>query len=637
MLVTSSYGLGELVVSGQVTPDSFIINKEKKRVIRKELGTKEKELVMGKKGERTALVDVPDHLRKKYSLSDDQLQALSHLAVQVENHYGYPQDIEWAYANERFYLLQAGPITTLNKTEQVSFKDLSKTQIKILDDLLEHYPEAPTPLDYAIVTMSYQALLDRGEELGVRFTKATEMMEMNHQGVIHLHPPKMKITWKLFFLPAKLWKATKDLDRRWKAMEKEVHAHLDEMRALAVKNLSTQALIKEFHRLFDLAEKVSHLRFYYIVNATLLPLFTLSTILKMVTSKKDRPALSDVITTDLDFITSVIDKKLSALALEIAQNPEVKEFILNGDYQNITDFQSKISEYPNGNQIWNNIQHFLDEFGFRTEKMYQPFISKSWLEDQMYFLDILKATLNDPQLKERKRKKEERKGQHQLWLLSIEKKLKGPMKKLFAKNYQALRNIYIYREATVFFIESIFYYGRKIINEIGERLVEEGTLENAKDVIYLRKEELDLNVGKQMDHQLIKQRKDNMGINKATWKQSIIQLSGKIENNSDGITGISGSNGLAEGPVGIITNVDDFKKLKQGDILVCQYTDPTWTPLFGIAAAVVSDTGGPVSHAAIVAREYGIPAVLGTKIGTTTLREGEYVVVDGTTGKVMRK
>lgn len=72
-------------------------------------------------------------------------------------------------------------------------------------------------------------------------------------------------------------------------------------------------------------------------------------------------------------------------------------------------------------------------------------------------------------------------------------------------------------------------------------------------------------------------------------------------------------------------------------MLVCQYTDPAWTPLFGIAAAIVADTGGPLSHAAIVAREYEIPAVLGTKIGTSMLRDGELVIVDGMTGKVFRK
>ncbi|WP_459930563.1 PEP-utilizing enzyme [Desulfosporosinus burensis] len=71
-------------------------------------------------------------------------------------------------------------------------------------------------------------------------------------------------------------------------------------------------------------------------------------------------------------------------------------------------------------------------------------------------------------------------------------------------------------------------------------------------------------------------------------------------------------------------------------ILVCPYTDPTWTPLFGMVAAVVADTGGPLSHAAIVAREYSIPAVLGTKVGTKFFQEDEVILVNGEDGSVHR-
>jgi len=105
----------------------------------------------------------------------------------------------------------------------------------------------------------------------------------------------------------------------------------------------------------------------------------------------------------------------------------------------------------------------------------------------------------------------------------------------------------------------------------------------------------------------------------------------------DTLQGISGSPGFVEGPAQIIMSVHDFNKLKKGDILVCPYTDPTWTPLFGMAAAVVADTGGSLSHAAIVAREYGIPAVLGTKVGTSNIKTGEIVVVDGSGGRVYKK
>jgi len=86
--------------------------------------------------------------------------------------------------------------------------------------------------------------------------------------------------------------------------------------------------------------------------------------------------------------------------------------------------------------------------------------------------------------------------------------------------------------------------------------------------------------------------------------------------------------------VRIIHDLSEFGKLKQGEILVCKYTDPVWTPLFTIAKAVVSDTGGPLSHSAIVAREYNIPAVLGCGNATKVLSDGQEIIVNGDEGIV---
>jgi phosphoenolpyruvate synthase/pyruvate phosphate dikinase len=100
------------------------------------------------------------------------------------------------------------------------------------------------------------------------------------------------------------------------------------------------------------------------------------------------------------------------------------------------------------------------------------------------------------------------------------------------------------------------------------------------------------------------------------------------------VTGAPASGGRATGPVRIVRDAADFRLLRTGDVLVCPYTNPAWTPLFQRAAAVVVDSGGIGSHAAIVAREYGIPAVMGTVTGTTVLAEGQQISVDGDTGRV---
>ncbi|MBB5958625.1 pyruvate,water dikinase [Saccharothrix tamanrassetensis] len=101
------------------------------------------------------------------------------------------------------------------------------------------------------------------------------------------------------------------------------------------------------------------------------------------------------------------------------------------------------------------------------------------------------------------------------------------------------------------------------------------------------------------------------------------------------LTGTPGSVGLATGPVRVVLGPDDFARVRPGDVLVCRTTEPAWTPLFGVVAAVVTETGGLLSHAAIVAREQGLPAVLAVPDATTVLPDGATVEVDGSTGRIV--
>jgi pyruvate,water dikinase len=102
----------------------------------------------------------------------------------------------------------------------------------------------------------------------------------------------------------------------------------------------------------------------------------------------------------------------------------------------------------------------------------------------------------------------------------------------------------------------------------------------------------------------------------------------------DEIHGFAASNGVAEGPARIVKSVDEIGRLRRGDILVCQVTNPTWAPIFQKIAGAVSDIGGSMSHAAIVAREYGLPAVVGTGTATSRIRDGQRIRVDGARGIV---
>ena len=111
-------------------------------------------------------------------------------------------------------------------------------------------------------------------------------------------------------------------------------------------------------------------------------------------------------------------------------------------------------------------------------------------------------------------------------------------------------------------------------------------------------------------------------------------LTAESQPDSREIKGFAASNGVAEGVARVVKSVDEIARLRHGDILVCQVTNPTWAPVFQKIAAAVSDIGGSMSHAAIVAREYGLPAVVGTGTATQAIKDGQRIRVDGGRGVV---
>ena len=185
---------------------------------------------------------------------------------------------------------------------------------------------------------------------------------------------------------------------------------------------------------------------------------------------------------------------------------------------------------------------------------------------------------------------------------------------------------------------------RRALLELGSRLKDAGVIPEAFDVFHLRLDEL----RKIHDPaRLAEDERQRLGDLVRTRMLAREQLSavrmvdyaaifGRPKRNPAAlVTGTPACAGRATGAVRVILGPEDFGTLAPGDILVCPYTNPAWTPLFQRAAAVVVDTGGIGSHAAIVAREIGIPAVMGTGDGTRVLATGQRVVVDGTVGTVV--
>lgn len=131
--------------------------------------------------------------------------------------------------------------------------------------------------------------------------------------------------------------------------------------------------------------------------------------------------------------------------------------------------------------------------------------------------------------------------------------------------------------------------------------------------------------------EIIRRRDEKSALAAKVWEASKLLV---FDRNGPVLKGVSGSGGSAVGKACVIRGPKEFYKMKKGDILVCHLTDPEWTPLFKLAGAVVADTGSALSHAAIVAREYNIPAVLGVGFATARFKDGDRIWVDGEKGEV---
>ena len=189
---------------------------------------------------------------------------------------------------------------------------------------------------------------------------------------------------------------------------------------------------------------------------------------------------------------------------------------------------------------------------------------------------------------------------------------------------------------------------RRLVLELGRRLVEAGTLTAAEDVFWLTRAEIEAEFARPTGSrsEQIEQRKAAWrGQRRATppqvlpkgrWTMLFDSMLPAASETQTGrvIRGIGGSAGKVTGPARVLSGPADFDQMRPGDILVAQITTPAWTTLFAMAGGVVTDVGGPLSHSSIVAREYGIPAVLGTGVATRRITSGEQITVDGDAGTV---
>ena len=362
-----------------------------------------------------------------------------------------------------------------------------------------------------------------------------------------------------------------------------------------------------------------------------------------------------------DLMIGIKGNKTTEAALELfklSRMPETVRGLFEGsDVSRFEEFETELAKYPDGQDYLARVNRFLDAYGHRGMKdldMGYP----SWGEDRSYVYQMIKSYLQfgpddiDPvkqfELSVAKRQ--------ELIKIAKERLSKKPIDRifpvrrwLFQKMTDVIHDCLPLRENEKFYGIRCFPGSRRIVLEIGRRYCEKGLLDDKQDIFYLTVGEIkDIENGRFPDivniKAFIRKRKDDWQNQVDSDPPFIIRSDGRQwrdtnQKSQEGnvLRGVGASSGRATGRARIIRDPSQAHLFNKGEILVASYTEPGWAPLFLMAKALVMEVGGALCHGAIVAREYGIPAVVGVNRATKEIKDGDEITVDGSSGEVITK
>ena len=618
MQINASYGLGESVVSGRVTPDSYIVDKSG-RLLETTIGSKETKIVYGSKD--TVEIAVDEEEQKKRVLDDNEISELVNCGLKIEKHYGMPMDIEWAVKDGNVYILQARAITTLKKDtgEDAIIKTYikgtkpTKSMRKNLAFQLEKMPFAYRVLDYDFIMAINDQKSKIFAEAGIVFDSDPQI---DNDGIQTLPKGKKGINKNIFHF-FKILKQIKDFDSCAAICKEFMHRYEEEISMLKAKDFENMSLLecRDFLEYsYKLTKDLTYDRFKYALFPTMLVFDKYTKLLQRINPKYTAFDLYK----NLDNKTATVNTDISDMAEKISKNIKLKEAILSGEsYKNL---------YTKFDDFKTMTDNFLLSNGFKSDYNCYCLEAKTFIEDPDRLINILKPILS---LASEQNKSSESFDD----LMKRLEVVSGGKYKSIKADIQNFRYFHIVREESQYLWESLFYYVRKCVLRANIILIENENYKSGIANLFLNELIEAMNRGylNKSDLKNIKNRNEKFPLSIKVWEASKLLV---FEAEGDILKGVSGSFGKAVGKACIIHSPNEFYKMKKGDILVCHLTDPEWTPLFKLASAVVADTGAALSHAAIVAREYGIPAVLGVGFATTKYKDDDILQVDGDEGTV---
>ncbi|WP_448609203.1 PEP/pyruvate-binding domain-containing protein [Geodermatophilus sp. URMC 60] len=627
VVIDASPGLGEAVVSGLVTPDHYVLDAG--GAVRQHVPGRREVVIRGVVGggvARSAEEPVD-------ALPDEVVVELARLGRAVAGHFGRPQDIEWVRAAGQVWLVQTRPMTALPPPPL----RLGRIRRRLGQQLLDYFTDRPYPLDVsAWIQPGIGRLVERmlAEIPGLRLEMSDVLPEVD--GVVDRFVPPLPLpTRAVLTAPARLAvrirrfaPAAWERDPRFDRFQREVR-HL---REVDLTGLTWTDLTAVARRALSATDLVTDLRVDYLprVGHDLLRLHLLVSLLGL-------RALSGQLTLGTRTRTEDANRALEGLAAQVRQDPVLRDAFADLDGPALLE---RITDDPACGAFSAALGEFLAGYGHRETTSPLLMSAPTWADAPttvLALVSVLAAGPPRPSGPGPAAAAEDRLVGHPL--VRRTGTAEGARRVV-----AAARAGIAFREDSHFHVTAVLPVLRRVAMEAGSRLAAVGVLALPEDVFHLRLEELEHCAD---PPRLTPHDADRLRTLVRARSARRAELAGapmisraSLFPQSDAGTaallrGVAASGGRVTGPVRVVGGPAEFGTLRDGEVLVCPYTNPAWTPLFQRAAAVVVDSGGSGSHAAIIAREYGIPAVMATGTATTVLADGQVVTVDGDAGLVV--
>jgi len=664
--IDASFGLGEALVSGLVNADIYKVRGG--RIVDKKISTKKLAIYALKEG-GTEEKKIEAERQNMQTLTDEQILQLERLGRRIEAYFGCPQDIEWCLYENKFFIVQSRPITTLYPIPDVqdgknhvymsfshqqmmtdAMKPLGSSFFQLLTDefpliqiggrlFFDIGHDLASPMGQKIVLMAAGKMDPLMHNALKSIVKRKDFMKSLSRGKKAFSTGSGYFSWALV---AQFIKISRDNDASIvQALISRNEASIRDLQQRIAKLSGEElfaAIIEEFRHLKEAMYDPKNMGVIY--AGTLALNWINKNMEKWLGEKGAADSLVKAVSND---VTSEMGLELLDVADVVRQYPAVVEYLRHAKDES---FFAGLAGLEGGDDVSQAIRAYLEKYGMRCSGEID--ITRLRFSEQPTALVpmILSNIKNfEPGAHNAlfERGLLEVKQKEQDLLNRLEQLFGGKQKaKKARQKISVLRNFIGYKEYPKYLMVGHFWIIKQALLKEAVRLVQKGVIREKEDIYYLSFEEFREAVHtSRLDYSTITNRKEENEAYEKLTPPRVMTSEGEVisgEYDTDNIpkgalAGIPVSSGIIEGRARVVLKMSDAH-MEDGDILVTTFTDPSWTPVFVSIKGLVTEVGGMMTHGAVIAREYGLPAVVGVENATRLIKDGQRIRVNGGAGYI---